>query len=91
MILKLVRTYKDSKRVYFLTEYIKGMDLFDVIRMLGLLIDPDAKFYTACMIEIFAHLHERNILYRDLKPENVMVDEMGYPKLIDFGTAKMGT
>lgn len=88
MILKLVKTYKDSKRIYFLTEYVKGMDLFDVLRAMGLLNDNDAKFYTACMVEIFAHLHERSILYRDLKPENVMVDEMGYPKLIDFGTAK---
>jgi len=37
MILKLVKTYKDTKRMYFLTEYVKGMDLFDVLRMLGLL------------------------------------------------------
>ena len=50
--------------------------------------EPDARFYTACLVNIVEHLHERNIIYRDLKPENVMVDEDGYLKLIDFGTAK---
>jgi cGMP-dependent protein kinase len=88
MILKLVKTYKDERRVYFLTEYVKGMDLFDVLRGMGLCNDADAKFFTSCLVLILEHLHERDIIYRDLKPENVMVDEMGYPKLIDFGTAK---
>lgn len=88
MILKLTKTFKDPKRVYFLTEYVTGQDLFDAIRAMGLLGDYDAKFYVSCLIEIFSYLHSRDILYRDLKPENVMVDESGYLKLIDFGTAK---
>ena len=87
-ILKLVKTFKDAKRVYFLTEFVKGMDLFDVLRELNLVTDRDAKFYVACMILILEHLHERDIIYRDLKPENIMVDEEGYLKLIDFGTSK---
>jgi cGMP-dependent protein kinase len=51
------------------------MDLFDVLRELGLASDRDAKFYTACLIEIMSYVHNRDIVYRDLKPENIMVDE----------------
>jgi cGMP-dependent protein kinase 1 len=89
LILKLIKTFKDRKRVYFLLEYVHGLDLFDVIRDIGLLSDEDAKFYAGCLVIILEHLHERDIVYRDLKPENVMVDDEGYLKLIDFGTAKV--
>jgi cGMP-dependent protein kinase 1 len=89
LILKLIKTFKDTKRLYFLLEYVRGQDLFDVIRELGLVSNEDSKFYAACLVIILEHLHERDIVYRDLKPENVMVDEEGYPKLIDFGTAKI--
>jgi cGMP-dependent protein kinase len=88
-IMKLVRTFKDQFRLYFLLEYIRGMDLFDVLREIGLLTESDSKFLTACLVVILEHLHERDIIYRDLKPENIVVDEEGYPKLIDFGTSKI--
>ncbi|CAG9311323.1 PKG_8 [Blepharisma stoltei] len=88
MVVKLVKTFKDDTRLYFLMEYVRGLDLFDVLRNMGLLNENDAKFYTACLCCILEHLHERELIYRDLKPENVMIDEEGYPKLIDFGTAK---
>mmetsp|Transcript_18784 Transcript_18784/g.18756 ORF Transcript_18784/g.18756 Transcript_18784/m.18756 type:complete len:397 (-) Transcript_18784:17-1207(-) len=88
-ILKLIRTFKDQNRLYFLLEYVKGLDLFDVLREMGLVSDYDAKFFTASLVIILEHLHEREIIYRDLKPENIMVDDEGYLKLIDFGTAKI--
>jgi len=88
-IMKLVKTYKDDDRLYFLTEYIRGIELFDAIREIGLLNRYQAQFYTASMIMAMSYLHERNIVYRDLKPENIMVDEDGYIKVIDFGTAKI--
>jgi cGMP-dependent protein kinase len=87
-IIKLIKTFKDDHRLYFLLEYINGMDLFEVMRKLNLLNESDSKFYTCCLIDILEHLHEREIIYRDLKPENIVIDEEGYPKLIDFGTAK---
>lgn len=88
-ILKIIRTFKDEHRLYFLMEFVRGSDLFDVLRVLGLLEEKDSRFYAASLILILEHLHERDIIYRDLKPENVMVDEEGYLKLIDFGTAKI--
>jgi cGMP-dependent protein kinase 1 len=88
-IIKLVKTFKDIHRVYFLMEFVQGIDLFDALRELNLLNNEGSKFYISCLILIFEHLHERNIIHRDVKPENIMIDHEGYPKLIDFGTAKI--
>jgi cGMP-dependent protein kinase 1 len=88
MIIKLVKTFKDNLRIYFLMEYVQGMDLFDVLSSLGKLSHKNAAFYTGSLVMILENLHERDIIYRDLKPENIMVDHVGYLKLIDFGTAK---
>ena len=57
--------------------------------MKGLLSVSESRFYTACLVLILEHLHENKVVYRDLKPENVVIDTDGYPKLIDFGTTKI--
>jgi len=74
-IVKLVKTLKDQNNVYFLMEYVKGEELFQVIRNLGLLNKYQTQFYGASMMLAVKYLHERKFVYRDVKPENVMISE----------------
>ena len=83
-----IRSYHDENYVYFLLEYINGLELFDVIRIIGILNSDQTRFYGAIMLEFLEKIHSKDIIYRDLKPENVMVSEDGYLKLIDMGTCK---
>lgn len=83
---KLIATYRDEGCLYMLLELVQGGELFSLLRKLRKKLD--AKFYAACMLEALAYLHSKRIVYRDLKPENVLIDSAGYVKLVDFGFAK---
>lgn len=87
-IVRLVRTFKDDFYLYFLTELVTGGELYDAIRSIGILKTPQAQFYFASMGLALDYMHSRTIVYRDLKPENVLLDSQGYIKIIDFGCAR---
>ena len=87
-IVKLVKTLQDKRYVYFLMEYVQGKELFDVIRITGNLAKTQVQFYAGTLFEIISYLHKNKIVYRDIKPENIIVETNGYIKLIDFGIAK---
>ena len=87
-IMKMVKYLKNENYIFFINEYIKGKELWDVIRDIGLLNKEQTQFYGASMLIAINHLHKKKIIYRDIKPENVMVNTKGYIKIIDFGTVK---
>eukprot|EP01133_Synstelium_polycarpum_P011226 gene11226-13089_t len=87
-IVKLHATFKDKKSLYFLQEYIPGGELFDHIRSNKSLSLKATQFYAAEIVLALEYLHGEGIIYRDLKPENLLIDMDGHIKLTDFGFAK---
>ena len=51
--------------------------------------EPRAKFYAAQMVLALEHMHREGVVYRDLKPENVLIDSDGYIRITDFGLSKI--
>lgn len=90
-VLKLETTFKDAHCLYMLLEYVQGGELFSYLSnsKLGYIPVDDARFYAACVLAGVGALHDKNILYRDLKPENMMIDREGYIKVVDMGFAKV--
>ena len=74
--------------VYMLLDYVCGGELFSRLADLHHLQFAHSRFYAACVISAFEHLHRKDIIYRDLKPENLLIDREGYLKVVDFGFAK---
>ena len=70
-------------------DYCPGGDLFSLIYKLysrgKVLKRRQIQFYAACILEGLEYLHDANIIYKDLKPENVVISKEGVAKLIDFG------
>jgi hypothetical protein len=87
---RLVGTFKDATAVYLLLEWCPGGELLRHLpKTPGRgLPEPAAAFYVACAALALEHLHAQNVLYRDIKPENCLLDATGYLKLCDFGFAK---
>lgn len=81
-ILKLYQTYRDTNCLYMLLELVQGGELFSRLQAChGRVGLRDAQFYAACVLDAFEHLHAQHILYRDLKPENLLIDSQGYIKV----------
>ena len=80
--------FQSEHKIYFVMEFMKGGELFQHLRKVQQFSEKAAKYITACLVLALGHLHDNDYIYRDLKPENVLMDHEGYVKLADFGLAK---
>jgi len=88
-IMHLVKTMETPRSVYLLTEYVPGGELHAAIRRIpAALTRGQAMFYVGLMVLMLESLSDRSIVYRDLKPENVMLSVKGYAVITDMGLAR---
>ena len=69
-------------------EYLPGGDLMTLLMKKDILSEEDSKFYIAELILAVDAIHKMNFIHRDLKPDNILIDNLGHLKLSDFGLCK---
>jgi len=87
-IVDLKYAFQARNKVYLIMEYLAGGELFMQLQKERMLMEDTAIFYLSQVLLALEHLHTQGIIYRDLKPENVMLDRRGHVKLTDFGCIK---
>lgn len=84
-IVRLLEVLASKKRIYLIMEYVRGGDLSDKIAYLQKLTEDEARKYFHQLIDAVNYCHSRNVYHRDLKPQNLLLDEKGNLKVSDFG------
>lgn len=97
-IVNLHFAFQNKKAVYYVSgvrghltavDFVRGGELFYLLEQKSHLSEKTVRFFSAQIVLALEHLHSKNIVYRDLKTENILLDEHGYLMLADFGLAKI--
>ena len=81
--------FMTTERMYFCMDFISGGSIQKVLKVQEAFPEERIKFYAMQLIIGLGILHKNNIMHRDIKPDNLMLDEFGYLKVIDFGLARV--
>ncbi|XP_077447919.1 ribosomal protein S6 kinase beta-1-like isoform X1 [Stigmatopora argus] len=87
-IVDLIYAFQTGGKLYLILEYLSGGELFMQLEREGTFMEDTACFYLAEISMALGHLHQKGIIYRDLKAENIMLNNNGHVKLTDFGLCK---
>ena len=85
----MVFCFQTEERIYFIMPFVRGGELFQHLRNQRFFPEEKVKFYSAIIGLSLEYLHTHGIVYRDIKPENILIDADGYLRLVDFGMAKV--
>ena len=88
-IINLYGSFQDEKYLYLVLEYSIGGEFFTHLRNAGKFSNDTARFFASQVLVALEYLHGHDIVYRDLKPENLLLDSKGNIKMCDFGFAKV--
>lgn len=88
-IVNLYAAFQDKQNLYMLMEFVIGGELFSALQKYIKFPAAIARFYASEVCLAFEYLHSLKIVYRDLKPENLLLDAEGHIKITDFGFAKI--
>ncbi|XP_077334810.1 serine/threonine-protein kinase N3 isoform X1 [Lithobates pipiens] len=88
-LVNLFACFQTPEHTCFVMEYMPGGDLMMHIHA-NVFSQPATRFYSACVILGLQFLHEKKIIYRDLKLDNLLMDARGFVKIADFGLCKEG-
>jgi serine/threonine protein kinase len=87
-IVSLNYAFQTEQKLYLIMNYVPGGELFSRLNVENYFLERHAAFYAAEIVLVFEHLHSMDTIYRDLKPENVLIQKDGHVCLTDFGLAK---
>ena len=87
-LVNLYYSFQTPSNLHYVIDYCSGGSLYSYMQKEKVLTEEQAKFYAAQMVLALEHLHGQNIIYRDVKPENISICSDGYIRLTDFGLSK---
>ena len=87
-ILNMHYAFQTEHNLYLILDYVNGGDLFQHLSKKGYMSEKAARYYGAQVVLALEYVHSQNIVYRDLKPENLLIDSDGNIKMADFGISK---